>query len=87
MASFDETAAQLPRDVIDRMREALALGRWPDGRELTADQKKTTMEAVLTWEAVHLPPEQRTGHIDRSGCGSSESDSASRIPAVTRHDH
>lgn len=85
MTSFAETAAQLPRDVIDRMREAVELGRWPDGQALTPEQKQTSLEAVLTWEAAHLPPEQRTGHIDRAECGPGAATDA-LIPAVKRDD-
>ncbi|TGG95725.1 DUF1315 family protein [Natronospirillum operosum] len=83
MTSFAEAATQLPREIIDRMREALALGHWPDGQVLTPEQQQTTMETVLTWEAAHLPPEQRTGYIDRSSCGSG----AAEIPAVKRYEH
>ncbi len=85
MTSFAATAAQLPRELIDRMREAVALGRWPDGRTLTAEQKQTTLEAVLTWEAAHLPPEQRTGHINRADCSSGATAEA-LIPTVKRDD-
>ncbi len=65
---FATAASSLDRATYENLRRALALGRWPDGRVLEAKQREICMEAVLTWEAAHLPPEARTGYIDRSTC-------------------
>lgn len=73
--TFQNTVAGLSPEVVARMREALELGKWPDGQTLTPEQKQTTMEAVLAWESVHLAPEERTGYIpprDRSSKNSNE---------------
>ena len=71
--SFQDTASKLSPDIIARMREAVELGRWPDGKSLTDEQRQTTLEAVMAWEAVHLPPEERIGHMPQSDCAPSES--------------
>lgn len=47
------------------LRRAVELGKWPDGRALTDEQRGLCMEAVIAWEARHLPEEQRVGYIDR----------------------
>ena len=52
-------------ELYRRMVRALELGRWPDGRALTAGQREHTMAAVIAWGEAHLPPEQRVGYIDR----------------------
>jgi len=64
--SFHDTAGQLPKELIDRMRTALELGHWPDGQPLSKAQKETTLEAVMVWEIMHLPPEHRTGFIQQA---------------------
>jgi uncharacterized protein YeaC (DUF1315 family) len=64
--TFHETAGQLPKELIDRMRTALEVGSWPDGQRLSKAQKETTLEAVMVWEMMHLPPEQRTGFIQQA---------------------
>lgn len=66
--SFQDTASKLSPDIISRMREAVALGRWPDGKALNDEQRQTTLEAVMAWEAVHLPPEDRIGYLPTRDC-------------------
>lgn len=65
---MDQTTAQamleaLTPELIARFRDAVATGRWPDGRTLTAEQRETCMQAVLLWEHEHLPAEERTGYM------------------------
>lgn len=64
---FEEAARQLTPELLSRFRQALELGRWPDGRAVTEAQKTLLMETILIAEAArNLPEEQRTGYIDRS---------------------
>lgn len=55
----------MSRELYDSLRRSLELGKWPDGRRLTAAQRAETMQAVIAWGEVHLPPEERVGYIDR----------------------
>lgn len=48
-------------DVYQRFLRAVSEGRWPDGRSLSDAQRATCMEAIIAYEAHHLPPEERTG--------------------------
>ncbi|MDF1629425.1 MAG: DUF1315 family protein [Alcanivoracaceae bacterium] len=65
---FTRTAAQMSRDVYQSLRRSVELGRWPDGRQLTAEQRQTSMQAVIAWEAANLPEQQRTGFIAKPDC-------------------
>ena len=55
----------MDRTLYDRLLDALAVGRWPDGRSLTEAQRENTMRAVIAWGEVHLPAEERVGFIDK----------------------
>ncbi|TVS16642.1 MAG: DUF1315 family protein [Gammaproteobacteria bacterium] len=66
--NFSTAASSLDRATYENLRRALTVGRWPDGRLLDAKQREICMEAVLTWEAAHLPPDARTGYIERGTC-------------------
>ena len=57
--------ASLTPDLVDKFRMAIELGKWPDGRKLTAEQRETCMQAVMIWEHEHLSPAERTGFIHK----------------------
>ncbi len=52
-------------EIYQNLKRALEIGRWPDGRPLSAEQRATVMEAQISWGERHLPEEQRVGFIDR----------------------
>jgi uncharacterized protein YeaC (DUF1315 family) len=62
---YETLISRLDANTCDALRRAIELGKFPDGRKLTDEQRELCMEAVLAWEMRHLPPEQRTGYIDR----------------------
>jgi uncharacterized protein len=69
---FARIAAQMSRDVYLNLRQSVELGRWPDGRKLTAEQRATSLQAIIAWEALHLPEHERAGYIDKPECASHE---------------
>lgn len=52
-------------DVYQRLQRALELGKWPDGKVLTPDQRETTMQAVILWGEKNLSPAERVGFIEK----------------------
>jgi hypothetical protein len=64
-ATLEKMLAALTPDIVTALRTAVELGKWPDGRRLTQEQYKTSMEAVIAWEHHHLPEEERTGYINK----------------------
>ena len=57
--------ASLTSEVVEKFRVAIELGKWPDGRRLTVEQRETCMQAVMVWEHEHLPPAERIGYIHK----------------------
>lgn len=63
-------------EIHQRLRQAVEIGRWPDGTRLTQEQRETTLQAVIAYEARHLDETDRVGYIDRGSkaedeqCGS-----------------
>ena len=77
---FRSAAATLDRPSYENLRRALALGRWPDGRRLDERQRQICLEAVVAWEAIHLPPEARTGHLERGACADTSAEPDAPTP-------
>ncbi len=55
-------------DVYNNLRRAVELGKWDDGNRLSEEQLAHCMQAVILYEARHLPEEQRTGVPPASSC-------------------
>lgn len=67
---YNQLIAQLTPDVYLRLKTAIEIGKWPDGRLLNADQKASCMEAVLRYQAMKLNPSEHTAYMSDT-CGSS----------------
>jgi uncharacterized protein YeaC (DUF1315 family) len=52
-------------EVYQRLKNAVELGRWPDGRRLTEQQREQSLQAVIAWGERHLPASQRVGYVDK----------------------
>lgn len=65
--TYEELIERLDPTVYQSLRRAIELGKWPDGRTLSGEQRAICMEAVIHYENTHNIPEQdRVGYIDRS---------------------
>ncbi len=76
--TIEKMLAAMTPELLAAFRLAIEIGKWPDGRRLTPEQRETCMQAVIAWELKHLPEEQRTGYIDK---GEKEGD------VCDSHDH
>lgn len=56
-------ASQLQPDIIEKFKTAIEIGKWPDGRPLTPEQKETCMQAVIAYEHANVKEEERTGYV------------------------
>ncbi|MBU6952167.1 MULTISPECIES: YeaC family protein [unclassified Hahella] len=64
--SFENAVKNLTPEIYEAMKTALELGKWPDGKKLSMEQKELCMEALITYEISHnVPEEQRVGYIER----------------------
>ena len=64
MSDFIELASQISAETYQSFKLAVELGKWPDGRKLTQEQKELCLQAMIAWEVQHLPEEERTGYFD-----------------------
>ncbi|MEM9397342.1 MAG: DUF1315 family protein [Pseudomonadota bacterium] len=60
---YQSAVEALSPTMVERLRAGVATGRWPDGRPLSQEQKENSLQAIIAWEQVHLPEEERTGYV------------------------
>ena len=62
---YQDLINSLTPEVVANFKRAIELGRWPDGRQLTPEQRAHCMEAIILWDKKNLAEQERTGYIDR----------------------
>jgi len=76
---FEDAATQINPEIYQRFKAALELGKWPDGRKLTREQKEICLQAIMIYEAKHqMVDGDRIGYVDTakkaSSCGTDKPD-------------
>jgi uncharacterized protein YeaC (DUF1315 family) len=64
---FKQLIDEITPDIYRSLKRAVEIGKWPDGRTLTAEQRELSMQAVIAYELQHVDERERTGFIDRGG--------------------
>ena len=70
MSSFREAIENITPEIYQNLKLAVEIGKWPDGRKLTQEQKELTLQALIAWEIHNLPEEERIGYMGPQECSS-----------------
>ena len=65
MNTVDDLVESLTPDMVSALKRAIELGKFPDGRVVSEEQKGLMIEATILYDALKLPEEERTGFIHR----------------------
>ena len=72
MSGFIEVASTISTEVYESFKLAVEIGKWPDGRKLSMEQKELCLQAMIAYEQKHLPEDQRTGYMGPQECKSKD---------------
>lgn len=63
--NIDDLIASMTPEIYQNMKEAVELGRWGDGREMSAAQKELSVEAMIRYEHMNgIAETDRVGYVD-----------------------
>lgn len=62
---YQQTIDDMSPEIYQRLVRAVELGKWPDNKPLTSEQRVHAMRAIIAWGERHLPAQQRVGYIDK----------------------
>jgi uncharacterized protein YeaC (DUF1315 family) len=62
---FEKLIENITPDIHLSLKRAIEIGKWPDGKLVTQEQRSLCMEAVIAYDNKFLTQEQRVGYIDR----------------------
>ena len=55
----------LSPEIYQRLLRSVELGKWPDGKTLTIEQRANAMQAIIAWGERHLAERDRVGYIEK----------------------
>ena len=87
MNTVNELIESLTPSMVSDLKQAIELGKFPDGRVVSSEQKELMIEATILYDARKLPEEARTGFIHRKKHTSGIMDVASDIIPSKDIDH
>ena len=62
---IEEVLNSMTSDIYQSMRCSLELGKWPNGRLITPEQKEITLQALIIYEHKNMPESERIGFIEQ----------------------
>ena len=51
--------------MVNDLKRAIEIGKFPDNRAVSEEQRELMIEATILYDALKLPEEERTGFIHR----------------------
>ncbi|MGH1463377.1 MAG: YeaC family protein [Neptuniibacter sp.] len=64
--NYEELIQAMTPEMHQSLKRAVELGKWPDGRKLTPEQRDICMRAVIAYDHDKVAEDQRVGFIDRT---------------------
>jgi uncharacterized protein YeaC (DUF1315 family) len=78
--SYSELVDTMPLETYEGLKRAVELGKWPDGKALTAEQRENALQAIIAWGHRHLGERDRVGYIDKKQKAGDSCDTAIETP-------
>lgn len=73
---FQQLLQSITPDIYQNLKKAVEIGKWPDGRPLTAEQRELCLQAVIAYDQRNKSEQDRVGYMPPK-----------ETPCDTDHDH
>ena len=70
--NYEDMVRQITPELYATFRRSLERGHWPDGSEMSNEQREHCLQAVIAYDELHKPESERVGFIDRGKKRSTE---------------
>ena len=65
---FKDLIKNITPEIYENLKRAIEIGKWPDGRVVSQEQKESAMQAVIAYEIEHnMADQQRVGFVNVQG--------------------
>jgi uncharacterized protein YeaC (DUF1315 family) len=81
---YQQTIETLSPEMYQRLVRAVEMGKWPDGKVVTPEQRAHAMQAIIAWGERHLPEQERVGYVQKKQKDSEPCDTPLETPLKWR---
>ena len=67
-------------EIYQSLLRSVELGRWPDGKEMSSEQRDNAMQAIIAWGERHLQEPDRVGYVPKKSKPEEDCDSTKELP-------
>ncbi len=68
--SIDKIIENVTPEIYQRMQDAVATGKWPNGVTLNEEQRANCLQIIIAYDALHKDAEERVGYLPQKPEGS-----------------
>lgn len=61
---FNDLLAALTPERYEVLKKSVELGKWPDGRLLSNEERESALQVLIAFDIRHKPLDQRIGYVD-----------------------
>ncbi len=77
---YKQTINSMSPEIYQRLLRAVELGKWPDNKTLTPEQRVHAMQAIIAWGERHLPEQDRIGYVEKKPAASDPCETPAETP-------
>ncbi len=61
--SIEKLVESVTPELYKNMQKAIATGKWPNGVEVTSEQRENCLQVVIAYDELHKNTEDRVGYL------------------------
>ena len=77
---YVQLIATMSPEIYQSVIRSVELGKWPDGRTVTPQQRENAMQAIIAWGESHLSEQDRVGYIEKKAKAGDSCDAPLETP-------
>jgi len=62
---YQQMIDSMTPEIYRALQRAVELGKWPDGKVVSPEQREHALRAIIGWGEKHLTATERVGYIDK----------------------
>ena len=77
---YQQLIEGMSAETYQSLVRSVELGRWPDGKAMSPEQRDNAMQAIIAWGVRHLQERDRVGYVPKKNKPAEDSDPAAELP-------